>query len=256
LFEGEERMVRIVISGILGRMGLRIGVLASQDKNFEIAGALEAKFSTAVGKDIGEILGIGKINKKVESDFNKIASSCDALIEFTSPSATLEHLEGAIKNKKAIVIGTTGFSKDEIEKIKDASKKIPIVLSPNMSIGANLMFKITEEIARALGEDYEAEIIEAHHNQKKDAPSGTAKQLGESVSRVKGKVPPIHSMRLGDIVGDHSVIFAGKSERIEITHRAHSRDAFAKGALSAAKFLAGKKPGLYTMADVIENVKP
>jgi 4-hydroxy-tetrahydrodipicolinate reductase len=113
------------------------------------------------------------------------------------------------------------------------------------------MFKITEELARALGEDYEAEIIEAHHNQKKDAPSGTAKRLGEAVSKVKGKIPQIHSVRLGDIVGDHTVIFAGIGERIELTHRAHSRDAFAKGALDAAKFLIGKQPGLYTMADVI-----
>ena len=244
-------MIKIVISGISGKMGERIGALASQDKNFEIAGALEVSSSPAIGKDIGELLAIGKINKKIETDFNKIAPFCDVLIEFTACSATLEHLEIAVKNKKATVIGTTGFSKDEVEKIKNASKKIPIVFSPNMSIGANLMFEITEEIAKALGEDYEAEIIEAHHNQKKDAPSGTAKRLGEAVSKVKGKMPQIHSMRMGDIVGDHTVIFAGIGERVELTHRAHSRDAFAKGALDAVKFLIGKQPGLYTMADVI-----
>ena len=247
-------MIKIVISGISGKMGARIGILAGQDRDIEIAGALEAASSPVIGRDIGELLSVGKINKKVESDFNKIAPSCDVLIEFTSPSATLEHLEAAVKNKKAMVIGTTGFSKDEVEKIKEASKKIPVVFSPNMSIGANLMFRITEEVARSLGEDYEAEIVEVHHNQKKDAPSGTAKRLGEAVSRVKGKMPPIHSVRLGDIVGDHTVIFAGKGERIELTHRAHSRDAFAKGSIDAAKFLAGKKPGLYTMADVIGNV--
>ena len=244
-------MIKIVISGISGKMGARIGILACQDRDIEIAGALEAAPSPVIGRDIGELLSVGKINKKVESDFNKIAPSCDVLIEFTSPSATLGHLETAVKNKKAMVIGTTGFSKDEVEKIKEASKKIPVVFSPNMSIGANLMFRITEEVARSLGEDYEAEIVEVHHNQKKDAPSGTAKRLGDAVSRVKGKMPPIHSVRLGDIVGDHTVIFAGKGERIELTHRAHSRDAFAKGSIDAAKFLAGKKPGLYTMADVI-----
>jgi 4-hydroxy-tetrahydrodipicolinate reductase len=244
-------MIKIIISGISGKMGSRIGVLASQDKNIEIAGGLEASSSPAIGRDIGEFIAIGKINKKIESDFDKVVSFCDVLIEFTSPSATLGHLEAAVKNKKAMVIGTTGFSKDESGKIKEASKKIPIVFSPNMSIGANLMFKITEEVAGALGKDYEAEIIEAHHDQKKDAPSGTAKRLGEAVSKIKGKMPPIHSVRLGDIVGDHTVIFAGKGERIELTHRAHSRDAFAKGALDAAKFLAGKKPGLYAMADVI-----
>jgi 4-hydroxy-tetrahydrodipicolinate reductase len=244
-------MVRIIISGISGKMGLRIGALANQDKNFEIAGAVEASSSPVVGKDIGEILAVRKTGKKVETDFNKIVSTCDVLIEFTAPLATLEHLEIAVKNKKAVVIGTTGFSKDEVEKIEEASKKIPIIFSPNMSVGANLMFKITEEVARALGEDYQAEIVETHHDQKKDSPSGTAKRLGEAVSKIKGKTPPIHSIRLGDTVGDHTVIFAGKAERIELTHRAHSRDAFAKGSLDAARFLTGKKPGLYTMADVI-----
>lgn len=244
-------MVKIIISGISGKMGSRIGALACQDKNFEIAGAVEVSSSPAIGKDIGEVLAIGKTGRKVETDFNKIAPACDVLIEFTAPSSTLEHLETAVKNKKAAVIGTTGFSNYEIEKIKSASEKIPIVFSPNMSVGANLMFRITEEAARALGEDYQVEIVEAHHNQKKDAPSGTAKRLGEAVSKAKGETPPIHSIRLGDIVGDHTVIFAGKAERIEFTHRAHSRDAFAKGALDAAKFLAGKKPGFYTMADVI-----
>jgi len=246
-------MIKIVISGISGKMGARIGILASQDKSLEIAGGLEVSSSSAIGKDIGELLAIERMNKKIETDFNKIAPFCDALIEFTACSATLEHLEIAVKNKKAMVIGTTGFSKDEVEKIKNASKKIPIVFSPNMSIGANLMFRITEEIAEALGEGYEAEIVEAHHDQKKDAPSGTAKRLGEAVSKVKGKIPQIHSVRLGDIVGEHTVIFAGIGERIEITHRAHSRDAFAKGALDAAKFLIGKQPGLYTMADVLEG---
>jgi len=248
---GEDAMIKIIISGISGKMGTRIGVLASQDKDIEIVGALEAFSSLAIGKDVGEFIAIGKINKKINSDFNKIVSLCDVLIDFTCPSATLRYLEAAVKNKKAVVIGTTGFSKEEAEKIKKASRKIPVVFSPNMSIGANLMFKITEEVAGALGEDYEAEIVEAHHDQKKDAPSGTAKRLGEAVSKVKGKMPPMHSVRLGDIVGDHTVIFAGKGERIELTHRAHSRDAFAKGGLDAAKFLAGKKPGLYTMADVI-----
>ncbi|MCX5687071.1 MAG: 4-hydroxy-tetrahydrodipicolinate reductase [Candidatus Omnitrophica bacterium] len=246
-------MIKIVISGISGKMGARIGILASQDKNFEIAGALEASSSQVIGNDIGENLAIGKIGKKIESDFNKIAPSCDVLIEFTGISSTMEHLDIEKKNKKSMVIGTTGFSADEAEKIKEASKKIPIVFSPNMSIGANLMFKITEEVARALGENYEAEIIEFHHNQKKDAPSGTAKRLGEAVFKVKGKIPPIHSVRLGDIVGDHTVIFAGIGERIELTHKAHSRDAFAKGALDAAKFLADKKSGFYTMADVIKK---
>jgi len=247
-------MVKIAISGIAGRMGMRIASLATQDKDIEIAGAIEAASSHAVGRDIGELLGIGKMGKKVEVDFKNLAPLCDVLIEFTSPGATLEHLDIAIKNKKAVVIGTTGFSKEEAGEIKEASGKIPIVFSPNMSVGANLLFRITEEAAGALGENYTAEIIEAHHDQKKDAPSGTAKRLAEAVAKVKNKMPPIHSVRLGDIVGDHTVIFAGNGERIELTHRAHSRDAFAKGAISAAKFLAGKKPGLYSMEDVIGSI--
>ncbi|MFA5388272.1 MAG: 4-hydroxy-tetrahydrodipicolinate reductase [Candidatus Omnitrophota bacterium] len=244
-------MVKIVISGISGRMGMRIAALSAQDKDIEIAGGLEFSSSAVIGRDIGELTGAGKINKKIESDFNKLAPFCDVLIEFTSPSATLEHIGIAVKNKKAVVIGTTGFSKEELGTIRDASARIPVVFSPNMSIGANLMFKIAEETARALGKGYEAEIVEAHHDQKKDAPSGTAKRLAEAVFKAKGKTPPMHSIRLGDIVGDHTVIFAGNGERIELTHRAHSRDAFARGALDAAKFLAGKNPGLYTMADVI-----
>jgi 4-hydroxy-tetrahydrodipicolinate reductase len=247
-------MVKIVISGIGGRMGRAIGGLAAQDKNFEIIDALEAPGNPNIGKDIGELLSIAKMDKKVESDFNKVVGHCDVLIEFTSSSATLEHLAIAVKNKKAIVIGTTGFSQDEIGKIKEASSQIPVLFSPNMSIGANLLFRVTEDVARSLGDGYEIEIIEAHHSQKKDAPSGTAKRLAEVASKVKGKMPSIHSVRLGDIVGDHTVIFAGKGERIELTHRAHSRDAFARGALDAARFLAGKKPGLYTMVDVIRCI--
>ncbi|MFA4991863.1 MAG: 4-hydroxy-tetrahydrodipicolinate reductase [Candidatus Omnitrophota bacterium] len=233
-------MVRIVISGICGKMGKIIGTLAAKDKDIEIAGALEARGNAAIGKDAG-----------VTDSLEDIKGAYDVLIEFTSPGATLEHLRAVVADKRAVVIGTTGFSEKEQEEIKSASQKIPVVFSPNMSIGANLLFRLAEDAARALGNDYKAEIVEAHHDQKKDAPSGTAKMLGEVVKKVKGEMPLIHSIRLGDIVGDHTVIFAGKSERVELTHRAHSRDCLARGALAAAKFLAGKKAGLYTMADVI-----
>lgn len=247
-------MIRIVISGINGRMGKRIGFLASKDRDFEISSALEAQGNPAVGKDIGELLSIDHINKKVYSDMAKLDGCYDVLVEFTNPAATMEHLDIAVKDEKAVVIGTTNFSEEEHVKIKMASGKIPIVFSPNMSLGANLLFRITGDIARVLGRDYGVEIIEAHHDQKKDAPSGTAKKLAESVSGPGGKPVPIHSIRIGDIVGDHTVMFAGKSERIELTHRVHSRDAFARGTLDAAKFLIGKKPGLYTMQDVISSL--
>jgi len=244
-------MVKLVISGIAGRMGKRIGILASKDKALEIAGGLESVDCPAVGKDAGEVIGIGKLNRKIESDFNKIAAGCDALIEFTFPEATMDHLEIARKNNIAMVIGTTALSSEQIKKIKEASKDIPIVFSPNMSIGANLLFALTEIVSKALSKDYKIDIVEAHHAGKKDAPSGTAKRLAEAVSKHREEEPPIESIREGDIVGDHTVKFSGEVETIELTHRAHSRDVFAKGALDAIKFLAGKKPGLYTMQDVI-----
>ena len=244
-------MVRVAVSGICGKMGRRIALLASKDKDFEIAGGLEAEGNPFIGKDIGEILEIGKIGKKVESDFKKIASACDSLIEFTSPEATMKHLEIAHDKKVSMVIGTTALSSQQLEKMKETSKKISIVFSPNMSVGANVLFKLTEEASSALGESYEASITEAHHKYKKDTPSGTAKRLGEAVSKVRGKMPEIESIREGEIVGDHTVIFKGKSETIELTHRAFSRDVFAEGALAAAKFLASKGPGLYSMHDVI-----
>ena len=246
-------MVRVVVSGICGKMGRRIALLASKDKDLEIAGGLEAPGNPSIGKDIGEILEKGKIGKKIESDFKKIASACDSLIEFTSSEATMKHIKIACDKKVSMVIGTTAFSSQQLEEIKEASKKIPIVFSPNMSVGANVLFKLAEQASLALGEVYEASITEAHHKHKKDAPSGTAKRLGEAVSKVRGKMPEIKSIREGEIVGDHSVIFKGKSETIELTHRARSRDVFAEGALAAAKFLASKGPGLYNMYDVINQ---
>lgn len=246
-------MVKITISGVCGRMGKRIALLATKDKDFKIISGLEFPGSQMIGKDIGEILSVGHLGANVESDFSKASQDSEVLIEFTSPEVTMKHLEEARKKKIGVVIGTTAVSEKEMGKIKTISKEIPIVFSPNMSIGANLLFNLTEEVASTLGDDYEVEIVEAHHSQKKDAPSGTAKKLGERVAKARGKVPPIQSIREGDIVGDHTVIFAGKTERIELTHRAHSRDVFAKGALEAARFLKGKKPALYTMHDVIKG---
>ena len=171
-------MIRIVISGIAVRMGKNIGRLASKDKAFKIVGALEAEGNASIGKDAGEVLDIGNIGVKVISDFDKIAGDCDALIEFTFPEPTLEHLEIARKHKIRMVIGTTALSSQQIEEVKKASREIPIAYSPNMSIGANLLFKLAEEAALSLDKSYKVEIVEAHHKHKKDAPSGTAKRLG------------------------------------------------------------------------------
>jgi len=246
-------MIKLGISGVSGRMGKRIGVLASRDKDFNIAAALEAKENPAIGKDIGAVLGVGSVGTAVVSDFGRVAGSCNVLIEFTAPLPTIEHLKVARKKKVGMVIGTTSLSSQQIEEIKRASREIPIVFSPNMSIGANLLFKLTESTSRALNKDYKVEIVEAHHAGKKDAPSGTAKRLGEAVLKIRGAMPPIRSIREGEIIGDHTVSFKGQVETIQITHSAHSRDAFAKGALDAARFVADKSPGLYTMQEVIKE---
>ena len=153
-------MVNIIVSGIAGRMGRRIGVLASEDKDYEIAGALEFQDSPAIGKDIGEILGLGNMGKKVQFDLGRTGTAGDVLIEFTAPDVTISHLEEAVRKKIPVVIGTTSLSAQQIEKIHKASKDIPVVFSPNMSVGANLLFKISEQVARLLGKDYEVEIVD------------------------------------------------------------------------------------------------
>jgi 4-hydroxy-tetrahydrodipicolinate reductase len=222
-------MIKLCISGSKGKMGSRISALAKEDPEFEVSGEF----------DLG-------------TDAEPLIEGCDCLIEFTSPQATIEHLAICRKLGKAMVIGTTNLSGAEIEKVKEAAADIPVVLSPNMSVGVNLLFKIIRESAKVLGPDYEASIIEAHHVQKKDAPSGTAKELARIIKESRGGLDvPIDSVREGEIVGEHTVAFESDSDLIEITHSAKTRDIFVKGALKAAKFLAGKPAGLYTMKDVL-----
>lgn len=223
-------MIKICVSGAKGKMGSRILELAKDDSGLEISGQFD-------------------VDDDPEAS---IGGPCDCLIEFTTPKAAIEHLELCEKNKKAMVIGTTGLSDSEREAIEKASKAIPILFSPNMSIGVNLLFKMTGEAARALGSEYHVSIVEAHHAEKKDAPSGTAKELARIVKEKKGHAEiPIESIREDEIVGEHTITFESDLDTIEITHSAKTRDIFAKGALAAAKFIAGKKPGLFTMKDVL-----
>ncbi|MBN1824084.1 MAG: 4-hydroxy-tetrahydrodipicolinate reductase [Endomicrobiales bacterium] len=253
-------MVKLVVTGAAGRMGSSIIRLAGNDPAVEVVGAVEIKGSTA--------LGTGK--PPVTDDINKVIPACDVAVDFTSQEGALAALAACLKNSKAAVIGTTGISDAGINEIKNASKKIPVVFSPNMSVGVNVLFKITEDTAKLLS-GYDVEILELHHNQKKDAPSGTAAKLLDVIAKVLGRDPKkagiygrqgiagartkneigVHAVRAGDIVGEHTVYFAGPCERIELTHRAQSRDALARGALVAAKWVAGKAPGLYTMQDVL-----
>jgi len=222
-------MIKICVSGSEGKMGSRIIDLAGGDPELEVAAGFDVNGDAELG-----------------------ITACECLIDFTSPEATMEHLALCEKLKKPIVIGTTGLSEEEKSKIKEASNHIPVVLSVNMSVGVNLLFKLIVDASKVLGEEYEVSIVEAHHAEKKDAPSGTAKEIARIIKGVKGDIDmPIDSVREGEIVGEHTVTFESDVDFLEITHSAKTRDIFAKGALKAAKFVAGKKSGLFTMKDVL-----
>ena len=222
-------MIKICVSGSKGRMGSKIIELSKDDAQLELAGSFDAG-----DEPQGPV------------------ESCDCLIEFTTPEATINNLELCEKSGKAAVIGTTGLSPAQTERVKEAAKKIPVVFSPNMSVGVNLLFKMIADAARVLGPEYNIEIVEAHHIHKKDAPSGTAKEMARIVKAEKGDVDiPIESIREDEIVGEHTITFDSDLDLIEITHSAKSRDILARGALKAAKFVVGKPAGLYTMKDVL-----
>ena len=225
-------------------MGRRIIELALGDKEFEVTLALEKLGHPLSGKNIDQV--------KISSNQEEI-SRVDAVIDFTIPEAAMENLEYILKYKKPLVLATTGFKDEETNRIKEASKDIPIVFSPNMSIGINLLFGLAGEVAKKLGRGYDIEIVEAHHKAKKDSPSGTAKKIAQVIADNTGRNIPIHAIRAGDIVGDHTIIYAGCGERIEIKHQAHSRDVFALGALKAAKWIINRPAGLYSMPEVLKG---
>ncbi len=264
-------MIKLAVAGAAGRMGGRILTLASADKDFRVVGALEHADHPNLGQDIGQHLGLKPMGVRVQKHPLEVFSKADVIIDFTHHSVLLEHLKAAVKAKKGLVIGTTGLSEQHLKVIKAASKTIPIVQSPNMSVGVNLLFKLAEIAAKTLNDDYDLEISETHHRMKKDSPSGTAVKLleilaaarkkniakdavygrsGETGARPRGEIGVL-ALRGGDVVGDHTIFFLGDGERLELTHRASSRDAFAQGALRAAKFLANRKSGLYDMQQVL-----
>jgi 4-hydroxy-tetrahydrodipicolinate reductase len=238
-------MIKLGIAGVCGKMGRRIFELAAHDKDFELTLALEKKGTPPIGKDLGKL----KISSSPDGLF-----LIDVFVDFTLPEATETNLDYVAKYRKALVLGTTGLSEAQIKKVEEVAAVVPVVFSPNMAVGVNVLFAILPEIARRLGPDYSIEITEAHHKAKKDAPSGTAKKIGALLADVTRKEIPVHAIRLGDIVGDHTVIFCGNSERIEIRHQAHSRDLFALGALKAAKWVFNKPAGLYSMQDILKAV--
>ncbi len=261
--------VKAIVVGAAGRMGNRIIHVLRETPDVILSQAIERPDHPSLGVDIGEVVGLGRLGIPLEDRIKKGAG--DVIINFSNPSASLESLEFAKENGLAIVIGTTGFNAEQMEKIRSSSRSVRCVLAPNMSVGMNLMFRIVQDVAKVLGQDYDIEILEAHHRLKKDSPSGTAVKLGELIASAigrnldqvgvygrKGMIGErtreeigMQVIRAGDIVGEHTVLFGGIGERLEITHRAHSRDNFARGAVKAALWVVGQPNGLYDMQDVL-----
>jgi 4-hydroxy-tetrahydrodipicolinate reductase len=236
-------MIKLAVSGCQGRMGKNITRLALEDKEFSLAALLERKDHPDAGKT-SHNLTVSTNNDAIEG--------CDVLIEFTSPEATIANLQACLDHGVKMVIGTTGLAPEQIEKIKSAADHIPIVYASNMSVGVNILYKLTQIAAEKTGSSYTINMSESHHVHKKDAPSGTAKTLAEIAEKASGnKVENIESIREGEIIGDHSVVFESEGDIITVSHHAKSRDILAKGALVAAKFLADKDKGLFNMQDVL-----
>ena len=265
-------MIKVVLCGGCGRMASKVAQLIYQDDKLKLTGIVESPTHSDTGKDWGATAGQGKTGIMVVDNLESIIQDADQIVEFTNPKVSLQHLEIAAKYKKTMIIGTTGFSGEEIEKMKSLSQNIPFLFSPNMSLGVNLLFKLAAETAVALSDDYDVEIVEAHHRFKKDAPSGTAKKLAQEIAKAKGENLDevaiygregiigerkkgeigIHSIRSGDITGEHTVMFTALGERLELTHKAHSRDTFAYGTMQTIKFMEGKPAGFYEMKDVLK----
>lgn len=263
-------MLRLGISGVMGRMGRTIANLASNDPDISITAGIESPDCAHLHNTIGELINKKDLTAPITSDLSQVIDQIDVLIDFAAnQEAVLGHLRILAADKKAAVIGTTGFLDYQLQEIKEISKEIPIVLAPNMSIGVNLLFKLVERAARVLKDKgFDIEVVEMHHRYKKDAPSGTAMKIVDILKKETGiekvvygregitgerssKEIGVFALRGGDVVGDHTVIFASMGERIELTHKASSRDIFAKGAVEAAKWVKDKPAGLYDMIDVL-----
>lgn len=264
-------MMRIAVVGASGRMGLYLIKAAALAKNAELAVAASRPESLAIGRDAGELAGISEIGVKVVDDLASVVDQFDVLIDFTRPDASMDFIEICRQAGKKLVIGTTGYSDAQKALISEAAKDVAIVMAPNMSVGVNLSLKLLEMTAKVMGDYTDIEVIEAHHRHKVDAPSGTALRMGEVIADTLGrdlkdcaiygregntgerdrKTIGFSTIRAGDIVGEHTVMFADDGERVEITHKATSRMTFANGAVRAAVWLADKDSGLYDMQDVL-----
>ena len=265
-------MIRACVAGVGGKMGSRILNALRADDDFVITGAFEKPDSPQVGLDAGLLSGAGPLEVTISPSIEQALSKpTDVVIDFTAPNASLHHAQACAERGVALVVGTTGFSAQAKAELAGHAQKIPLLMAPNMSVGVNVLFRLVTDAARALGPSYEVEIVEMHHRGKKDAPSGTALRLAEVAADALGldaftavvyerngdigaRKPGtigVQTLRGGDVTGDHTVFFLADGERLELTHRASSRDNFARGAVRAARFLAGRKPGLYDMQDVL-----
>jgi len=264
-------MVRAIVAGAAGRMGGRIIHMIRQSKDVEVGAAFERPDHPSVHQDVGQVAGLGNLGIQVAGSLQEVVGRGEVLIDFTHPEATVANLRTAAAAGLAVVIGTTGIAGKVLDEVKGLVKGVRCVMSPNMSVGVNVMFRIAGDMAKILGKDYDMEILEVHHRFKKDAPSGTAMRLAQilaasternldevAVYERKGMIGErtdkeigIQTWRAGDITGEHTVMFGGTGERLELIHRAHNRDNFARGAVRAAAWIIGQKPGLYDMQDVL-----
>ncbi len=265
-------MTKIAITGATGRMGRVLIQAVTETEGFELGAALARKGSSMLGVDAGELAGIGKLNVLITDDLKAVTSNFDVLIDFTRPEATLDNLAVCCEAGKSIVIGTTGFDDAGKQAITEAGNDIGVVFAPNMSVGVNLTLKLLDIAARVMGDDVDIEVIEAHHRHKVDAPSGTALRMGEVVANALGrdlkecavygregisgerdrKTIGFETIRAGDIVGEHTVMFADIGERVEITHKASSRMTFASGAIRASGWIMQQEKGEFDMMDVLD----
>ena len=264
-------MAKILVIGIAGRMGRTIAECIEDTDGVELGGGTECAGSDLISQDVGKVIGIDNKGVSIVDDPTIAFQSCDVAIDFTTPASSMVTLNAAAKSGKPVVVGTTGFSAEQKKEIAGLAQKIPLVVAPNMSIGVNVLFKLVADAARVLGDDYDVEIVEAHHKFKKDAPSGTAVRISEIVADSLGrnldevgvygrqgitertsKEIGIHTVRAGDIIGEHRVLFGGMGENFEVFHRAQSRQTFARGSIRAAQWILNQSKGIYDMQDVLE----
>ena len=264
-------MINVIINGACGRMGRLIIQSVAQQADMELVGAIEYPEHPQIGSDAGVVAGVGTIGVAITGTLGEALESADVVIEFSKPEATVQHLQQVVDADKAMVIATTGYTPDELVTINELAAQIRCVMAPNMSLGVNVMIQALALIAKALGDDYNIEVIEAHHNHKADAPSGTALRLAETVATALGRDLAevgvygrhgivgartqqeigIHAVRGGDIAGDHTVLFATEGEQLSVVHRAHSPEAFAKGAIRAARWVVNAPKGLHDVSEVL-----